>query len=140
MSITTHEELIAKVPLFQGLSKRDLRRVSRHLRERTFQPGDDIVDEGRGSGAFFLITAGKAKVKVGNRTQATLKPGDYFGEMSIIDRKPRSATVEAETTVRTLSLTSTSLLGLLEDHFTISRRVMEALCDRIRKLQSSTSH
>jgi CRP/FNR family cyclic AMP-dependent transcriptional regulator len=107
------DSLLAKVPLFEGLSKKELRSLANELQEETFNAGEDIVTAGKPGGRFYLIIDGRAKVIKGDRTRNSLGPGDYFGEISIIDKGPRSATVRADTYVRALSIASWNFLSVL---------------------------
>jgi CRP-like cAMP-binding protein len=94
---------VKRVPLFSGLSQRQLKRVVRAFGERDYPPGRTIVREGEMDGiGFFIVTDGSAAVHVGGQRVGTLRPGDYFGELALINRSERSATIVAETDVRCL--------------------------------------
>lgn len=134
------DDLLKAVPLFEGLTKSQLKRVRRECRAEQFRPGRRILVEGRGGGPFFLIVEGKVKVTRGGRTLKRLGPGAYFGEMSIIDGGPRSATVETETDVRALTMTSTRLLRVLQKNWPITRKVLTEMSLRIRSLERSLGH
>jgi CRP/FNR family cyclic AMP-dependent transcriptional regulator len=134
------ESMLARVPLFEGLSKKEIKRVASECNEETFNEGQNIVDEGKSGGRFYLIIDGQAKVISRNRTRTTLGPGDFFGEISIIDGGPRSATVRADGYVRALSIASWNFLSVMEENFPIARKVMEQLCDRIREHDKSLTH
>src|SRR4051794_34208831 len=97
-------DVLAAVDLFQSLSKKELQRVMSMAKELSFDVGTEVVTEGDEDGRFFLIIAGDARIAKGKRTLATLGPGDYFGEISLIDGEPRSATVIATSDLQTLSL------------------------------------
>jgi CRP-like cAMP-binding protein len=94
---------VKRVPLFSGLNQRQLKRVARAFGERDYPPGRTIVREGEMDGiGFFIVTDGSAAVHVGGQRVGTLGPGDYFGELALINRSVRSATIVAETDVRCL--------------------------------------
>ena len=94
---------VKSVPLFSGLNQRQLKRVAREFTERDYRPGRTIVREGEMDGiGFFIVTDGSAAVHVGGQRVGTLGPGDYFGELALINRSERSATIVAETDVRCL--------------------------------------
>ena len=94
---------VRSVPLFSGLNQRQLKRVARAFDERDYRPGRTIVREGEMDGiGFFIVTDGSAAVRVGGQRVGTLGPGDYFGELALINRSERSATIIAETDVRCL--------------------------------------
>ena len=90
------------MPLFAGLEKRDLERIADSFKERNYSAGDTIAGEGQGGAGFFIIAEGTAKVTVQGEDRATLGPGDYFGEIALIDEGARTATVTAETDMKML--------------------------------------
>lgn len=133
-------DALGKVPLLGGLSGPELRTVARAAREETFVTGGEIVREGGQGGRFYLILTGRAKVVVGGRSRRTLYPGDFFGELTVIDSGPRSASVVAETDLGVLSLSPTEFFGLLQDHWSITRKLLVALSGRLRAAEKSTTH
>jgi uridine kinase len=86
---------------------------------------------------FHLILDGNAAVAQGSRSIRTLGPGDHFGEISVIDGKPRSATVTAEGPVRALSLTAWDFQSLLDDSPALTRKVLLGLCETIRAIEAT---
>ena len=96
---------LALIPLFSGLNKRQLRKLAGSFKELGFAPGRAVVREGHADGVgFFVIAEGTAAVSVGGKTVATIGPGDYFGELAMITKQPRTATVTAETPLRCLTI------------------------------------
>ena len=96
---------LGRSPLFGGLNKLQLRKLAGGFKELGFTPGRDVVREGHVDGVgFFVIAEGTAAVSVGGETVATIGPGDYFGELAMITRQPRTATVTAETPLRCLTI------------------------------------
>ncbi len=88
---------LRQVPLFSGLSQRQLKQLARGFKEREFRPGTSMVRQGEMSGVgFFVITGGEASVSVDGMEVAKLGPGDHFGELALISEQLRSATVTAE--------------------------------------------
>ena len=84
------------VPLLSCLNQRELKRLSKNLREKTFPEGTTVVREGKMSGVgFYLITDGEASVTIGGKEVAQLGPGDHFGELGLIGHRERAATVTA---------------------------------------------
>lgn len=132
--------VLKSVPLFEGLAKTNLRSIAREMQEEVYSPGQTIVKKGDPGGRFFVVLEGRAKVVVGNRTRAKLGPGDFFGEMSVIDRAPRSASVVAETHITGLSLASWNLLATLEENWPITKKVLVALSERVRDLENDVTH
>jgi len=133
-------QMLAGVGLFEGLSKKELSQVSGTGRRVEFPAGTVIVKEGDDGVGFHLILTGKAKVTVKGRTRSTLGPGKFFGELSLIDRGPRTATVTAETDVTTLSLLSWEFLPLVEKTPSIARKLLLEMCRRIREADKSHTH
>lgn len=132
-------ERLKTVPLFKGLSEQELADVLGQSRVVEFDADHDIVEEGGGFVGFHLILEGKATVSRGTRTIGTLGPGDYFGEISVIDGKPRTATVTTESPVRTLSLAAGKFQPLLDAHPTLSRKILLGLCRTIRAAEAQGS-
>ena len=94
---------LKRVPLFSGLSQRQLNRLARDFKERDYRAGTAVVKEGQMGGVgFFIVADGEASVRVGGRKVATLGPGDHFGELALISKSERSGTVTAETPLRCL--------------------------------------
>ncbi len=88
---------LRQVPLFSGLSQRQVKQLARGFKEREFRPGTSMVRQGEMSGVgFFVITGGEASVSVDGMEVAKLGPGDHFGELALISEQVRSATVTAD--------------------------------------------
>ncbi|HEV3465070.1 MAG TPA: cyclic nucleotide-binding domain-containing protein, partial [Actinomycetota bacterium] len=105
----TNKELVERlktVPLFSGCSTRELASLSRFLQESEYPAGRQILKEGHMGVGLHVILDGQTRIMVGDRTRRRLGPGAFFGEISLLDRGPCTATVVAETPVRTLSLSS----------------------------------
>src|SRR5919198_463272 len=109
-------ELLRRVPLFQGLDDKHLQSLSRTFTDRTFAAGQTITSEGGGGVGFFVIEDGEAVVSVGGEERRTLGPGDYFGEVALIDEGSRSATIEARTDVKAHGLTPWQFRPLVEEN------------------------
>ncbi|MHB8512875.1 MAG: cyclic nucleotide-binding domain-containing protein [Actinomycetota bacterium] len=133
-------KMLSRVPLFEELSRKDLQAIARSSKEVSFAAGRKIVEEGQAGVAFHLILEGSARVSVKGKTKATLKAGDYFGEISLIDKGPRSATVVAQGPVRTLTLASWNFLQIVDRTPTIGRKLLQGLCKRIRESERSLAH
>lgn len=128
---------LKRVPLFSQCSDRELREIAKDTREELFSAGQDIVTEGSTGGPMFIILEGRAKVIIGGRTRRTFEPGSYFGEMALIDKGPRSATIRAETQVKAVSITSWNFLSLLESNWKLAHKVMSGMAQRIRELDKA---
>jgi CRP/FNR family cyclic AMP-dependent transcriptional regulator len=137
----TTTDLLRRVRLFSALSDADLERVLLTGKEIHHEPGDTVVeeDEERGVG-FHLIAEGTASITVGGTEVTTAGPGEYFGEMSLLDGEPRSATVSAVTDLTTFSIPSWHFYELLEHHPTITKALIAELCERIRRLSKAVTN
>ena len=132
-------DFLQNIPLLAGLSKADLKRVLKETHLETFAKGAYIVTEGEQGGRMFLIIDGLANVTIGEKKKNTLGPGDFFGEISLLDKGPRSATVTAETTVNALSLASWNFLALLKEHWTMTAAVLKSVASLVRDRDATTS-
>lgn len=124
---------LAEVPLFSALSQRDLGRIARLGEEVEVEPGTRLVDEGATGDQFFVILRGKAKVTRRGRRVASLARGESFGELSLLDRGPRTATVTAETRMELLVLGQREFSGLLDDAPGFSRKLLAGMARRLRE-------
>jgi CRP/FNR family cyclic AMP-dependent transcriptional regulator len=128
-------ELLQRVPLFADFERRDLERLSRSFKERTFEAGHKVAEEGRGGAGFFVIESGEATVSVRGDERAKLGPGDYFGEIALIDDGARSATITADSDLRCYGLTSWEFRPLVESNASIAWKLLETLAKRLREAQ-----
>ncbi len=124
-------ELIKRVPLFSGLSKRELEEVASLADEIDLREGKELTRQGKAGREFFVLLEGKADVTKDDRRINQLGDGDFFGEIALISRSPRTATVTATSPVRALVITDRSFRRLLEDSPQIQLKVLEALAERI---------
>lgn len=130
---------IRSVPLFHGFGDKDLQRVAAIAKEVDFPAGREIARQGESGIGFHMIVDGEVGVSVDGRSHATLGPGSYFGEMSLLDGGPRSATVTATTDLKTISLTSWDFLTLLDQYPELARKLLVELCGRLRAVERSVS-
>ena len=126
------------VPLLQGLDDRHLRRLANAAKERRYREGDVLASEGaeHGSRFFFVIGEGNATVSRGGQELATLGPGDYFGEMALIDEGARSASVVAATDMLTYTLTPWEFRPFVEENPDIAWSLLRTLTERLRSAES----
>jgi len=132
--------LLRTVPIFQGLSRAEIRRVVEAGRELEFPPGRMIVQEGSIASDFYLILSGRATVSRGLRTIRRLDTGDFFGEISVLDGGPRSATIVAESRLLAFRLSRTAFLRLLRDHRTIAAKLLQSMAARLRTAERASTH
>lgn len=125
-------EQLAKVPLFSECSKREIQLISKAGKRTSRRAGTVLAKEGEAGVGFFLILSGKAEVSIGGRRRTTLGPGEFFGEVALLDGGPRTATVTAVTDVELLGITEWVFRGLLHDQPTIAIKVLQTLAGRLR--------
>ena len=128
-------DLLKEVPLFSNLSKRQLNEISKHANQLTVPPGHVMVKEGEKGGAFFFIVEGTAQVKQGKKIINNLKRGDYFGEISLIDEKPRTASVIAEKDMTILVINKRSFDHLRETVKGLEYNILVSLCGYLRRAE-----
>jgi len=133
-------ELLRWVPLFQDLSRREIRRIVEAGRELEFPPGRMMVQEGSIASDFYLILSGRATVSRNLRKVRSLQTGDFFGEISVLDGGPRSATVVAETRVLVFRLDRPAFLRLLRTEGSISRKLLQGMAARLRSAERAGRH
>jgi CRP/FNR family transcriptional regulator, cyclic AMP receptor protein len=133
---TSPVEALRKVPLFAGLSDDDLERLARQMKERRFPEGAAVTTEGAGAAGFFVIVEGNATVSVGGEVKATLGPGDYFGEIALIDEGTRSATITATTDVLSYGLTAWEFRPFVEEQPKVAWTMLQTLARRLREAQA----
>jgi CRP/FNR family cyclic AMP-dependent transcriptional regulator len=124
-------ELIKKAPLFSECSRKDLNEIAGIADEIDLREGKELTKEGGPGREFFVLVEGTADVKKGNRRINKMGAGDFFGEISLITQRPRTATVTATSPVRALVITERSFRSLLEHQPEIQGKVMSALAARL---------
>ena len=132
-------ERIGKIPLFSGLDKSDLERISGAGREVAFERGKTILKEGEPGLALLLILEGRVEVRKRGKVLKTLGEGEFFGEMTVIDDKPRSADVVAVAPTRCFGLTAWTFSGLARTYPEIALSVMKELVRRLREVQETAT-
>ena len=128
-------DVLAQVPLFEQLSRRHLRRVTSLARTRRFENGVPVVVAGRPGDTFYVILDGRASVGVPGRRTRKLGPGDYFGEMALLDDAPRSATVTAAGELLVLEIGRAAFGKLLKQEPQIALALLRTLAARVRSLE-----
>lgn len=118
--------------LFSSCTASELRKIRGSLDEVEVPAGKVLVEEGRVGLEFYLIVDGEATVTRNGKHVATLGPGSHFGELALLDRRPRSASVVSETAMDVLVLSQRQFNSLLQSVPTISRKLLAALATRLR--------
>jgi CRP/FNR family transcriptional regulator, cyclic AMP receptor protein len=125
-------DLLAQVPLFSGCTKKELQAIAGATKEIDHKEGATLAKEGDRGIGFFLIVEGTARVVVGGRTRRRLGPGDFFGEIALLDEGPRSADVVAETPVRLIGLTAWAFRQLVAQNPSIAQKLLRVMAERLR--------
>ena len=134
--MTTAQEVLAQVPLFSMLPKKELDNLARNAHDLTFPPGAVLTEEEEVGVTFGVIVEGRALVSVHGRLARTLGPGDYFGEMALIDRSYRSATITAETQLRCLLFTAWVFRPFAIAHPESAWALLEMMVQRVRDAEN----
>lgn len=127
-----HEEFLARVPIFANCTPSEIQAIVAVAQESDFQAGQIIVTQGTPGQAFYLILSGRVEIIRDNQSLGAFGPGDFFGEMSLLDQAPRSATIRALEPTVCLMLSSWDFKALLEQHPTIAVKLLEILSRRLR--------
>jgi CRP-like cAMP-binding protein len=126
-------ETLQRVPLFADLSKHEVKQVARLFKERRFSEGETVVRQGSGGAAFFVIESGEAKVFLGGEEYTTLKPGDYFGEIALIDEGTRMATITAMSDLLCYGLTYWDFRPVVEKNGVIGWKLLQSMTRMYRE-------
>ncbi len=128
-------ELLRNVPLFRGLSQRQLEQVARLADEVEVPSGVRLATAGEAGHELYVIVAGEAVVKIPSGRSVRLRAGEFFGEMSLIDGGPRSAQVEAATPMKLLVVGHREFWTLLREAPPLITKIMRALSERLREAE-----
>jgi CRP-like cAMP-binding protein len=131
------EVLLATVPIFEGLSKKQLKAVAKSSEVVDYMAGHSIVREGDLGDSFFVVLHGQAKVSTGGKTINRLMPGDHFGEISLLDGDPRTATVTSETPMKMMMLERKDFIKAVANDPEMSLAMMRTLARMIRRVDRS---
>ena len=132
MAKTDYLDHLASVSLFSNCSKKDLQKIGKVSDEVDIAPGKTLVEQGRTGHEFFLILEGTATVRRGREIIAELSPGDYFGEMALLDRLPRSASVVADSEMKVLVLGQREFNGVLDSVPGLAYKILTIMAKRLR--------
>jgi CRP/FNR family transcriptional regulator len=125
-------DTLKKVPLFAGLDGKELQSIASSMRERRFKAGDTVTQEGASGVGFFIVEEGVADVNVGGETKGSVGPGDYFGEIALINESPRTATLTARTDMVCYGMTPWDFRPLVESNSTIAWKLLTAMAEKMR--------
>ena len=123
---------LARVPLFKGLSKRDLEFLATRVDEVSLKAGQTVIREGQPTDAFFILVSGKVNVTRGGKPAAQLGPGDFFGEIGMLDQGPATATVVADGPVDAMVLSHAQFRDAIKSNDGLALQVIAAMAQRLR--------
>jgi CRP/FNR family cyclic AMP-dependent transcriptional regulator len=138
--MTDPVKMLAGVPIFEGLTKKELQAITAAGKVVTHAAGSTLAREGESGLGFFLILDGVASVAVGDKPRKKLGQGDFFGEISLLDQGPRTATVVAQTPVTTFGLTAWVFKRLVEQNPSIAAKMLKVMAQRLRGSTTQVTH
>jgi CRP/FNR family cyclic AMP-dependent transcriptional regulator len=127
------EELLQKVSMFSALNKKEVGRLAAVAEERRVASGTVLTEEGEPGDEFYVVAEGMAEAKIGRRKVGSIPAGSFFGELSLLDQGPRTATVIAELPTRLVVINAKDFNKVIEDVPAISLKIMRGLATRIRR-------
>ncbi len=127
---------LEKVPLLRQVDAAVLEHIADVSGELAFPAGEAIVLQGQVGNGLYIVTSGEVRIVAGGEELARLGPGEFFGELSVIDQKPRNATVYAVGPTVCLALASWDLIALLEQEPQLAMNLLHELADRLRRIDA----
>jgi CRP-like cAMP-binding protein len=125
-------EMLKKVPLFADLDARELEQIAGSMRERRFEAGNTVTQEGAGGAGFFVVESGEADVSVEGEPRGTIGPGDYFGEIALLTGSDRTATIVASSDMLCYGMTPWDFRPLVESNSGIAWKLLTAMAEKLR--------
>jgi CRP/FNR family transcriptional regulator, cyclic AMP receptor protein len=129
---TDPTESLRRVPLFSGLDRKELELLAKLAKEQRYETGATIVKSGAGGHGLYIIKEGNVSVVRDGQKVASMGPGQFFGEISVLDGGPRTADVKADTDTVCLTLISWEIKPLLMDNAAISYKMLLEMVKRLR--------
>ena len=133
-------EALSNVILFSGCDAREISRIASLATEIEVPAGKVLAREGEPGREFYVILDGKADVQIGGKQVATLGPGDFFGEMALLDQGPRVATVTAASEMEVVVLDPREFVSLIDEHPAVARKVLKVMAGRLRRAEQAPTH
>lgn len=130
--------MLHEVPLFSSCTRSELKSIANLGTRATVREGKVLTEQGRPGREFFLVVSGTARCLINGREVARFGPGDFFGEMALLDGQPRSATVLATSPMDVLVLDRREFSTLLDESPTIARKLLQAMATRQRPVAGVT--
>jgi CRP-like cAMP-binding protein len=125
-------DVLKQVPLFAGLDDRELGQIAASMKERRFQAGDTMTEEGAGGAGFFIVEDGEADVSVDGQPRGQIGPGDYFGEIALLTGSDRTATITAKSDMVCWGMTPWDFRPLVESNSTIAWKLLTAMAEKLK--------
>jgi CRP/FNR family cyclic AMP-dependent transcriptional regulator len=133
-------DIVRNARLFADLDAADIEKITALLKERRFAAGETVIKEGSGGAAFYMIESGEATVTVGGEQRGTLREGDYFGEVALIDELARTATITAVTDLVCQGLTLWEFRPLVHENGAIGWKLMQTLARELRAAEQALAN
>lgn len=133
-------DVLKNVWLFSACTNKELSRIAALADEAEISKGAVLTKEGATGHEFFAVAEGKATAKLRGKKLASYGPGDFFGEMTLLDQGPRSATITADTDMLLYVLDSRSFSTLIDRHPAVARKILRGLAGRLRKAEKAPTH
>lgn len=130
--MATASEILATIPLFSMLEPKELSKLAATAHAAGYKAGTVLTDQQDFGSAFFVVVDGDLTVTVGDQVRRRLGSGDHFGEMALVDRSPRSATVVADTDVRCLVFMARTFRPFAMAHPEVTWALLEVMVQRLR--------
>jgi CRP/FNR family transcriptional regulator, cyclic AMP receptor protein len=132
-------DLIASVPLFAGLNRREIEFLGKLMDDVDVPDGKVLTREGARGGEFFIVLEGAVRIERDGKQLNRLGPGDFLGEIALIDQGPRTATAIADGPVRLMVLTSSAFVSMLSQNPGVETKILRVLASRVRDLQPTAA-
>jgi CRP/FNR family cyclic AMP-dependent transcriptional regulator len=137
---TDPAETLRQVPLFSSLDKKELGMLAKLVKEQRYEPGTTIVQSGAGGHGLYVIKEGNVSIIQSGKTVATMGPGQFFGEISVLDGGPRTADVRADTPTVCLALISWEVKPLLMENAGMTYKMLLEMVKRLRSTAPEHEH
>jgi CRP-like cAMP-binding protein len=132
-------ERLKNVPIFSRCSKKELQTLAQNTDEVSLPAGRTLIEQGRSNHSFFILTDGEAEATVDGKSVRQMRPGDIFGEISMLDRGPATATVVATTPVDVLVMSHAQFRDAVRGDENIAHNVIAVMAERLRG-KTDSSH
>ena len=133
------EEVLGQISLFEGVKPKDLKKLARDAHELSFQAGTTLTEDDGFGTTFFVVVEGNVEISVGGQKVRSVGPGEFFGEVALIDRDTRSATATAVTDTRCLVFSRPVFRPFAHNHPEVAWALLELMVSRVREAETRTA-